>query len=146
MPLRRRRPFLMAEQFARSFRQVRVRVLSASAEFLFQVLLLGLLGVAMARLNWPRVPFLLGFVIGPILEGALTRTILTVGTGAFHRPLVLLILAIATGFILTVILRRRGRSRVLLADSPADENPAKNIPFMLGLMSCITTVLCVNSP
>ena len=115
---------------------------SASAETLFQVLLFGALGLAMARLHWPRVPFLLGFVIGPILEGALTRTILTVGTGAFHRPLVLLILAIATGFILTVILRRRGKPRVSLADGPADEDPAKNIPFMLGLMGCIATALC----
>jgi len=115
--------------------------ISASAETLLQIVVFGLLGLAMARLNWPRVPFLLGFVIGPILEGALTRTIITVGTGALSRPLVLLILAGAIAFILIVTLRRRTDANGPSRDGPADEIPSKNIPLMLGLMGCVAAAL-----
>jgi putative tricarboxylic transport membrane protein len=40
--------------------------ISPSAETLVQIVVFGALGTALAHLDWPRAPFVLGFVIGPI--------------------------------------------------------------------------------
>lgn len=84
------------------------------------LLLFGALGWIMKRLNWPRPPLLLGFVLGGIFERylwlSINTSISTSETGSavdwLGRPLVLLIMAITLWGIFSGIwpwLRRRRR-------------------------------------
>lgn len=114
--------------FALMASTVAALAISASVETLAQIVVFGMLGLLLTQLNWPRAPFVLGFVIGPILESALTRTVLTQGLDALQRPGVLLILAIALAAL--VLSQRRKR-----ADSMGDGgNPAQNRVFSLLLL------------
>jgi TctA family transporter len=115
--------------------------ISPSAETLLQIVIFGALGMVLAHLDWPRAPFVLGFVIGPVLEGALTRTMLTAGADALQRPMVLIICAIA---LATLVLSRRG-SRRRRGKAPANgatpgagaegAAPGANLPFSLLLLA-----------
>lgn len=100
----------MVVPFALMASTVAALAISPSVETLLQIVVFGVLGTVLAHLDWPRAPFVLGFVIGPILEGALTRTILTVGSGALTRPMVLVILAVALASV--VYWGRGGGARV----------------------------------
>ena len=86
--------------------------ISASVETLVQIVVFGILGLILVRLDWPRAPFVLGFVIGPILESALTRTVLAHGSDALVRPGVLII----TGIALAALAFRYVRTRVRTQD------------------------------
>jgi len=125
--------------------------LSGSPETLIQIVVFGLLGMALARLNWPRAPFVLGFVIGPILEGALSRTILTVGIEALARPAVLAILGLTAAAALYPHLRsgrhrtRRGDSGSEMVAGPEGADPSANRVFFLGLIALFLIVLSVAS-
>lgn len=72
---------------------------------LLEILFLGLLGIGLVRHGWPRAPFVLGFVMGPLLEKALSRTITVYGWEALERPGVLLLGAMTA--ILLFVARRR---------------------------------------
>ncbi|THD80843.1 hypothetical protein E7811_17605 [Aliigemmobacter aestuarii] len=100
----------MVVPFALMASTVAALAISPSVETLVQIVVFGALGTVLAHLDWPRAPFVLGLVIGPILEGALTRTMLTVGTDALARPMVLVILGGALASV--VYWRRRGARRV----------------------------------
>ncbi|MEM7442354.1 MAG: tripartite tricarboxylate transporter permease [Pseudomonadota bacterium] len=85
-------------------------VISSSIETIVQIALFGVLGLALQRADWPRAPFVLGFVIGPVLESALSRTVQIFGFSAFERPGVLVVLVATVGFGL-VARRWRGAAR-----------------------------------
>lgn len=51
-----------------------------------QLAVFGLLGCAMREAGWPRPPLVLGFVVGPVAEGALQKTIALYGADALLRP------------------------------------------------------------
>lgn len=59
------------------------------------LLLLGLLGMAMKELNWPRAAFSLGFVLGPRLEGYFFLSYQISGWAWLKQPLVVLLLGLA---------------------------------------------------
>jgi putative tricarboxylic transport membrane protein len=121
--------------FALMAATVAALAISPSAETLAQVVIFGALGTVLAHLDWPRAPFVLGFVIGPILEGALTRTILTVGTGALQRPMVLVIAGLA---VATVVFWRWGGARRKGAALPAvaeGAEPSSNTAFSIVLLA-----------
>ena len=52
------------------------------------------LGIWLKLANWPRAPFILGFVIGPLAERSWFHTVEIYGWAALTRPLTLLLLAI----------------------------------------------------
>ncbi len=72
---------------------------------LVEIALFGLLGIAFVRHGWPRAPFVLGFVMGPLLEKALSRSITVYGWEALERPGVLLLGGVA--LLLLFLTRRR---------------------------------------
>jgi putative tricarboxylic transport membrane protein len=73
---------------------------------LVELAVFGAMGTLFALAGWPRAPFVLGFVIGPIFESALARTVSIWGTSALWRPGVLVLTAIA---ILVIFAGRRAR-------------------------------------
>ena len=69
----------------------------------------GLLGLAMKWLGWPRPPFILGFILGPIIEKNLWTAVNVFGpVGMLTRPIsiVLLILAVLSVIYLTKAMSR----------------------------------------
>ena len=76
----------------------------------------GSLGLAMARLGWPRPPLLLGLVLGPLAENRLFLSTDNYGAAWLLRPGVLLLIGIARG-------RPRGPARARMA--PAARTPAE---------------------
>jgi TctA family transporter len=74
------------------------------------VLVFGALGLAMARLGWPRPPLLLGLVLGPLAENRLFLATDNYGAAWLLRPGVLLLLVIALLGLAVPILQRWRRS------------------------------------
>jgi len=125
----------MVVPFALVASTVAALAISPSVETLAQIVIFGALGTVLAHLGWPRAPFVLGFVIGPILEGALTRTMLTVGVGAFQRPMVLVIIVLA---VTTVIFWRRGGTRrkgAALPEAADGAEPSSHMAFSVMLLA-----------
>ncbi len=81
----------------------------------FAVLIaLGVLGIAMKELNWPRSAFALGFVIGPALEKYFFLSYQLTGWNWLLRPLVVVILGVGLTNALRQTIqwwRARGESR-----------------------------------
>jgi putative tricarboxylic transport membrane protein len=75
-----------------------------------QIMVFGAIGVALQATDIARPPFLIGFIVGPILESALRRSAIIFGWHAFERPGVIVIVsivALALGFLL---FRRRAQA------------------------------------
>ena len=85
-----------------------------SWENLLLLVVLGVLGAAMKRHHWPRAPFVIGLVLGPIMELSLHQALTIWGPSFVLRP-VALGLAIATLATVAVSIRtasrRKGGSR-----------------------------------
>jgi putative tricarboxylic transport membrane protein len=62
---------------------------------LIVLLLFGGAGLAMVRFNWPRPPFILGFVLGELSEGYLYSSTARYGAAWLLRPGVMMLIAIA---------------------------------------------------
>lgn len=125
----------MVIPFALMASTVAALAISPSAETLAQIVVFGAIGTVLAHLDWPRAPFVLGFVIGPILEGALTRTMLTVGAGAFQRPMVLVIIGLA---VATVVFWSRGgarRKRAALPEAAEGAEPSSHTVFSIMVLA-----------
>ena len=60
---------------------------------ILQVALATLLGVGLKRANWPRAPFVLGFVVADMAEGAYFQTAAIWGWRALERPQALILAA-----------------------------------------------------
>jgi hypothetical protein len=72
------------------------------------VLVFGALGLAMARLGWPRPPLLLGLVLAPLAENRLFLATDNYGAAWLLRPGVLLLLAlVAVGLAVPIVRRWR---------------------------------------
>jgi putative tricarboxylic transport membrane protein len=78
-----------------------------------QIVIFGLLGLALSATRLPRAPFLLGLVLGPLLESSLFKTGIIFGYAALLRPGVLAILAIALVIIVWAPRARAGGRRVV---------------------------------
>ncbi len=55
---------------------------------------LGVLGYFLKKYGWPRPPFVIGLVLGPIAEDSLHKALLIWGPTFFLRPLSLLFIAL----------------------------------------------------
>jgi putative tricarboxylic transport membrane protein len=73
------------------------------------VLVFGALGLAMARLGWPRPPLLLGLVLGPLAENRLFLSTDNYGAAWLLRPGVLLLLGLVVVGLLVSIVKGRAR-------------------------------------
>jgi hypothetical protein len=66
---------------------------SPTLSTVIEVVIMGGLGVLLARLNWPRTPLVLGFVVAKMLEGSYQLTTELWGWRVFSRPLFLVMLS-----------------------------------------------------
>lgn len=72
-------------------------------------------GIVAVRYDWPRVPFLLAFVLGPTAERYLFLSQQLYGWGWLAHPLVAAILFVAVGGVLVPAIRRRRSARTRTA-------------------------------
>ncbi len=85
---------------------------------LWIVIVFGVLGYIMLRLDYPAVPLILGVVLGPLLERAVRRTLIASQGDLmvfFDRPIALVLFALTAVFLLVPLIRRllslRARTR-----------------------------------
>ena len=71
---------------------------------------IGAIGILCKMANWPRAPFIVGVVLGPIAETSLHQSLMIWGPSFIFRPISLALLAITFAVIVGHILR--GRSQV----------------------------------
>jgi len=97
------------------------------------MLLFGLIGWVMERLDWPRPPLILGLVLGNLAESRLFLTVGNYGLSWLQRPGVLTILVLTLVGAFYPFLRRRWRARKaagpLAAASTGGEPPAGAVKF-----------------
>ncbi|MFC2060458.1 tripartite tricarboxylate transporter permease, partial [Chloroflexota bacterium] len=76
---------------------------------LYALVFFGVLGYILKRLEWPRVPLVLGFILGPIMERYLFISSASYGAAWLMRPGVILIglLTIASVVYSTIGLKKR---------------------------------------
>jgi putative tricarboxylic transport membrane protein len=97
---------------------------SNSAGDLIILLVFGVFGQFMMRFNWPRPPFALGFILGPLAEAYLYTSTHRYGAEWLFRPAVLLLLAIAVLVALYPYLKERAlrkKAGIVRADRRAEE-------------------------
>ena len=81
-----------------------------------ELLLATALGLALKAARWPRAPFILGFVVGDLLEASSYQTAVIWGWSAFMRPMTIA-LALALAAWLTYLIRRK-RQRAAPVEHP----------------------------
>ena len=108
-----------------------------SLSTLVELVLFSLLGVGLTRAGWPRAPFVLGFVMGPLLESSLSRAIVVYGWSLFERPAVQVLLVVAIGLIWLAQRRLRRADRKL----PSGSGPAwgLTLPLLALLLAALVT-------
>ena len=77
-------------------------------ENLLVLIVLGILGCAMKRHHWPRAPFVIGLVLGPIMEVSLHQALTIWGPSFVLRPVAL---ALEAATLATVVVSIRMASR-----------------------------------
>lgn len=116
---------------------------SMSLSTLLQFAAGGIIGVGLKWVGWPRAPFLLGFVLGPIAEIAYLQSTQIWGWSMFFRPVTVLML-LAFGFtIARALFRRRPSARSVLGR--VDGLVALPILVMFALALSMTLRLPVGS-
>ncbi len=124
----------------------------------FQVLVATLLGVSFMRANWPRAPFVLGFVIAHMAENSYFLTSEIWGWRALERPQFILLSLALVGWLGFSVFRRHAwviaapkrvtltLCAVMMAALSVISIMALNLPHPLGLVplasSAIAFVLC----
>jgi putative tricarboxylic transport membrane protein len=79
---------------------------------------LGALGYFLKKYGWPRPPFVIGLVLGPIAEDSLHKALGIWGPTFFLRPLSLVLIALIVGSIAFYVWRRmNGRQVMEVADA-----------------------------
>ena len=98
---------------------------SMTTATLVQFAIGGIAGVVLRWVGWPRAPFLLGFVLGPIAEISYIQTSQIWGWGMFLRPLAIIMLA---GFGFSI-------ARALLNRSPSAKTALGGPDALLATVS-----------
>lgn len=91
-----------------------VYTLNTSAFDVYLLIIFSILGYVFYKLDFEPAPFLLGFVLGPLLEENFRRSMLIARgdyTVFFSRPLSLTLLVIATALILMAVMPKLRRKR-----------------------------------
>ena len=100
-------------------------------EDLALVLLFGVLGWVLQRLDWPRPPLILGVVLGPLAEKKLFLSIENYGLAWLSRPGVLLLIGVILAGLFSPLLKRRRRR----GQHGKEEPPAHNRSTQPGARS-----------
>lgn len=81
----------------------------------------GCVGVGMVRVGWPRVPLILGLVLGPLMDKYLSITVQRYGAVSWlSHPIVIgTLIVVIIAISVTVTTRLRARRPVAAADVPA---------------------------
>ncbi len=80
----------------------------------------GLVGVIMAKLDWPRPPLILGVILGPLMERNLGLGWQAYGVDMFARPIVIALMVLGIGAVLMPLARKR-LTRVAVAHGDSGE-------------------------
>jgi len=81
--------------------------------------IMGLLGFAMLKFDIPPAPFLIAFVLGPLLEDGLRRSLSLSGGSLdifFQRPITLAVLLLATLAVILLVRRTLAERKLLETD------------------------------
>jgi len=91
-------------------------------EDMILVLVFGMLGWVLLRLNWPRPPLILGLVLGPIAENRLFLSTDNYGLAWLFRPGVLILIVLTlVGAFYPLLKSRRQRKEIEPFESSVDE-------------------------
>ena len=99
-------PFVLTLAFLGSF------LSHASWENIVLLCLLGALGYFLKKYGWPRPPFVIGLVLGPIAEDSLHKALAIWGPTFFLRPQSLIMIALIVASLGFYFWRRHKRSSV----------------------------------
>lgn len=113
---------------------VSVFVVAPGPFTLIELAVFGAIGTLFALAGWPRAPFVLGFVIGPVFESALSRTVSIWGADALARPGVLVLGVLAA---IIIFAGRRARRQ------PRAQTTRAELRFPLLLAIVIGVLLLV---
>ena len=86
---------------------------------------LGLVGYAFTRLDCPPAPLIIGFILGPMLETNLRRTLMIAGgdyTVFVRKPGSLVFLLIALGILLSIVMPGLTRKRIAVPDASKNDD------------------------
>ena len=73
---------------------------------------LGFIGYGLKRFDWPRPPFVIGLVLGPIAEGSLHKALALWGPAFLLRPISIVLILIIVGTVGFTMYRRMTRSPI----------------------------------
>ncbi len=76
-------------------------------ENLVIIIVFGILGYGLKRFRWPRPPFVIGLVLGPIAEQSLHKALALWGPAFMLRPISLILIAIIVDTLGLTLYRRR---------------------------------------
>src|SRR5262245_22745357 len=131
-------PFILTLVYVGAFAEKNV------FEDLGVVLAFGALGLAMARLGWPRPPLLLGLVLGPLAENRLFLSTDNYGAAWILRPGVLLLVGLAVAGVVIPLVRDRGGERAR-EDAEDPETPGRGglhgVAFSVGIVVVLVWAL-----
>ena len=97
-------------------------------EDLVLVIIFGLLGWVMQKLDWPRPPLILGLVLGPLAENRLFLSTGNYGATWLMRPMVLALIALTVAGALYPLFQKRWRKKKeVTMDSPIHESAGKDV-------------------
>ena len=103
-------------------------------EDMILVLVFGMLGWVLLRLNWPRPPLILGLVLGPIAENRLFLSTDNYGPAWLLRPGVLIIILVTlAGAFYPFLKSRRQRGKIEKVEPSAEEVVSRNEPGLLRI-------------
>ena len=90
-----------------------------------QLLVTTVIGLVLKRADWPRAPFILGFVLGGLVETSSYQTAVIWGWSALARPMTIVLLVLLMAWIAYLAVTRRP------AKSPAVQSGSA-VEFFLG--------------
>ena len=79
-------------------------------ENLVVIVVLGFLGYGLKRFGWPRPPFVIGLVLGPIAEKSLHQALALWGPAFLLRPISIVLVAIIVGTLAFTFVRGRKKA------------------------------------
>ncbi len=126
------------------------------------------LGIVLKALGWPRAPFLLGFVLGPIAESTFLQTSQIWGWGMFLRPASLIMIGLFAFTLYRALANQRGRGHAVLGKPdaivaglllalfggalilalrfPVGASPAPMIINLIGIVLCVVLLVQALRP
>ncbi|HET6620413.1 MAG TPA: tripartite tricarboxylate transporter permease [Dongiaceae bacterium] len=97
------------------------------------------LGLALKSANWPRAPFILGFVVGDLLETSSYQTAVIWGWSAAMRPMTIALAVALAGWIAYLLARRRRNTAV------SSVHPDKRGAILPVIVFCVAALAEIHA-